>query len=256
MTSVVPVHVVVTRATHQTGAFADLLRQHGFTPVSYPCIAIQPPEDAEPLLTALRNLDDYDWLVLTSANTLVALLECARLLDQQPNWHGVAIATVGETTAAVVRDYLAAEVAFIAPESTAESLAETLPITDGMRVFLPQSEIATPDAENRLTERGAVVTAVTAYTTGCASDGGEDVAGMLNAGQIDALTFMSGSAARCFVERLAPVPDEVYDLPAFCIGSSTAQVAREVGLRVIFTPPVDDFSAEGLVQRLVEYFES
>jgi uroporphyrinogen-III synthase len=73
---------------------------------------------------------------------------------------------------------------------------------------------------------------------------------------IDALTFMSGSAARCFVERLAPLSDEVYDLPAFCIGSSTATVAREVGFRAIFTPPVDDFSAEGLVARLVEYFES
>lgn len=248
-------HVVVTRAAHQVAELADLLRGRGFTPVLYPCIAIKPPEDAAPLTAALKNLHDYDWLMLTSANTVHALSEHARNAESPPDWRSVSIATVGEATAAAVRDQLSAEVAFIAPQSTAQALAETLPISDGARILLPQSGLAAPDAERLLRERGAAVTAVAAYTTGCESHAGEAVPKMLHAGQIDALTFMSGSAVRCFVARLTPVPDDVYTLPAFCIGSSTADAARERGFRAIFTPS-HDFSAEGLAARLVEYFEN
>lgn len=246
--------VVVTRAPHQADSFAEMLRGRGFTPVLYPCIAIKPPENAAPLTAALKNLHDYDWLMLTSANTVHALSEHARNTESPPDWRSVAIATVGETTAAAVRDQLSAEVAFIAPQSTAEALAETLPISDGARILLPQSALAAPDAQNRLCERGAVVTAVAAYTTGCMTEGGDDLPGLLGAGQIDALTFMSGSAVRCFVGRLAPMPESVFALPAFCIGPSTADVARTGGFRAVYVPS-HDFSAEGLAARLVEYFE-
>lgn len=245
--------VVVTRAAHQAGELADLLRERGFIPVLYPCITIRPPEDAEPLTAMLTNFRDYDWLMLTSANAVHALAEVARTADSPPDWGSVSIATVGEATAAAVRAELAADVAFVAPQSTAEALAESLPISAGARILLPQSEIASPDAQKRLRERGAVVTAITAYRTGCVSEGGEDVPGMLRVGgRIDALTFMSGSAARCFVARIAP--ESAYDLPAFCIGPSTLDAARVCGFRAVYMP-AHDFSAGGLVARLVEYFE-
>ena len=64
--------IVITRARHQAGAFADLLREHGAIPILYPCIAIIPPDDPAPLDEALAHLSAYDWMLITSANTVRA----------------------------------------------------------------------------------------------------------------------------------------------------------------------------------------
>ena len=73
--------IVNTRATHQSSRFSSLLQNHGAEVIEYPCIAIAPPEDDAPLRRALANRDAFDWLVLTSANTVLAL---ASLLPQPP----------------------------------------------------------------------------------------------------------------------------------------------------------------------------
>ena len=65
--------IVNTRATHQNSRFSALLQTHGAEVIEYPCIAIVPPENDTPLREALANLAAFDWLVLTSANAVLAL---------------------------------------------------------------------------------------------------------------------------------------------------------------------------------------
>ncbi len=65
--------IVNTRATHQNSRFTALLQSQGAEVIEYPCIAIVPPEDDRPLREALANLAHFDWLVLTSTNTVLAL---------------------------------------------------------------------------------------------------------------------------------------------------------------------------------------
>jgi hypothetical protein len=65
--------VVVTRAPHQAEELVSLLRDYGARPIFYPCIDIAPPEDTTALDAALRDVAAFDWLILTSANTVRAL---------------------------------------------------------------------------------------------------------------------------------------------------------------------------------------
>ena len=69
--------VLVTRAVHQAGKLSEGLRALGAEPVEVPVLEIRPPESFESLDKVLRQLDDYHWLILTSANTVRALVERA-----------------------------------------------------------------------------------------------------------------------------------------------------------------------------------
>jgi uroporphyrinogen-III synthase len=96
--------ILVTRAAHQAGKLSDGLRTLGAEPVEVPVIEIQPPADFASLDRALRSLSDYDWLILTSANTVRALAE--RLSQLRIPTQSAAtpqVAAVGESTAEAAR---------------------------------------------------------------------------------------------------------------------------------------------------------
>jgi uroporphyrinogen-III synthase/uroporphyrinogen III methyltransferase/synthase len=118
--------VLVTRAVHQAGKLSEGLRALGAEPVEVPVLEIRPPADLAPLDKALSAIENYDWLILTSANTVRALAERAialrRPLDQI---EGPKVAAVGEATAEAARKAgLAVE---LVPENyVAESLLEAL----------------------------------------------------------------------------------------------------------------------------------
>jgi len=69
--------VLVTRAAHQAGKLSEALRARGIEPVEVPVLEIQLPLSFAALDAALRELPTYDWLIVTSANTVRALVERA-----------------------------------------------------------------------------------------------------------------------------------------------------------------------------------
>jgi uroporphyrinogen-III synthase len=118
--------VLVTRAAHQAGKLSEGLRALGAEPVEVPVLEIRPPANFDAMDAALRNLARYDWLILTSANTVRALAERATALgialDQPAR---LKVAAVGEATAAAARK-TGFHVDFIPEFYVAESLAEGL----------------------------------------------------------------------------------------------------------------------------------
>lgn len=69
------IRVLITRPRTQANAFAESLRAIGAEPIFLPTIAIQPVEDTAALDSALLQLADYDWLILTSANAADVVLD-------------------------------------------------------------------------------------------------------------------------------------------------------------------------------------
>src|SRR6185437_15001444 len=97
--------ILVTRARHQAGKLSQSLRALGAEPVEVPVLEIRPPESFDPLDTALRRLDQYDWLIVTSANTVRVLVERAAALGISPREGRLPqIAAVGAATADAARD--------------------------------------------------------------------------------------------------------------------------------------------------------
>lgn len=248
--------IVVTRAPHQAAEMAELLRRYRAKPLLYPCIDIAPPADSAQLDAALNKAakGTFDWLVVTSANTVAILAQ--RLATLQLSLEELPVAAVGPKTAQVVEDELGLEVQIVAEKHMAEGLLAALPSARGLRIFLPQSEIARPVLADALREEGAQVTAVDAYRT-VIGQGGDAVPEMLARGQVEAITFTSSSTVRNFLKRLAGEGGRRQDLQGVClagIGPITAKTMEENGLPVAVVP--GEYTLPALIDALESYFLS
>jgi uroporphyrinogen III methyltransferase/synthase len=234
-----------------------LLTAVGAVPVSYPCIDIAPPEDTAPLDEALRAAVDgrFDWLILTSPNTVLSL---ARRVDalrlDKKGLRQARLAVVGPATAESARALLGLEPDVLPEEFTAGSLVGALSIAPGASVLLPQSNLARRTLADGLADAGLSVTNVSAYRTGIGS-GGENVPALLAEGRIDALTLTSSSTVVNFIARLTGEGGDRAALAGVCIaciGPSTAGTARQGGLSVAVMP--EEHTLEGMVRGLTTYF--
>ncbi len=249
--------IVNTRAAHQAGELNRLLCSRCAEALPYPCIAIAPPLETVPLDNALRSAvsGGFDWLVLTSANSALALSERLHELSHGPaELSGVAVAAVGPATAEAAQTLLGVQVSVLPEKYIAESLAQALRPVPGMRVFLPQADLARPVLAEELAAAGADVTAVVAYRT-VPGTGGVNLPLLLSTHSIDAITFASASAAQNFAQRFDSAGGSRSDLEGVCIaciGRIAAQAAESVGLKVSTVP--SEYTLEELVKALEAYF--
>jgi uroporphyrinogen-III synthase len=258
-----PLHgkaIVNTRAIHQAGELDALLLAHGAHPISYPCLKITPPADPAPLDTAIEQAVQgrFDWLVLTSANTVYALAErlsvlgySRRALAQQA---GLRVAAVGEKTAQYASETLGLKNHLVPDKFIAQDLAHALQEqTDLMqaRVWLPQSAIAESNLAQILSTAGAQISAMPAYETHI-GQGGVDIVPLFS--QLTAISFTSGSTVRNFLHRFSAEGgtfDQLKHLIVVCIGPSTAKVATDEGFHVHVAPT--EHTLAGMVSALADY---
>lgn len=248
--------IVNTRATHQAKALDDMLQLHSAVPLAYPCIEIIPAKDSSPLDKTLYDLaaGHYEWLILTSANTVFALAERLTLLDVALITTAFRTAAIGATTAASAKQLLRLDSIDLPGDYDAETLAKSIPFVLPTRILLPESNIARPTLADRLIQRGAAVTVVTAYQTVCGS-GGMDIPHLLAQHHVDAITFTSSSTVTNFMKRLALETghlEDATDLCAVCIGPKTAATARDLGFKQVKIAL--EHTLEGLIKALEQHF--
>ena len=241
--------IVVTRARRQAPPLASLIAERGGIPLLYPCLDIAPPIDPAALDIHLRNLLDFDWLAFSSANAVWAIAERARAIGIEQDLSQAKIATLGPATSAELRRQLSRDPDFTPSAYSAENLARQLPLNQGDRILLPQSDLADHRAADMLRSRGADVNALVAYRA-LVGQGGVDLPALIANGSIDALTFASPSAVRFFRQRC---PQEAaLSLPALCLAPSTAKAAAEHGFHELITPPT--ISLPAMISALSAYF--
>ena len=239
--------IVNTRAAQQAATLNALLRAEGALPLPYPAIAIVPPEDSAPLDQALGG--SYDLLVLTSANAAESVAARLKLLGAEAAWK--ATVAVGEATARAAQKLFGGETITMTDVQNARALGEALPVRRGMRILLPQSALAQAALAERMTARGADVTAVTAYQT-VRGSGGVELAPLLRAGALDAVTFISASGVRFFRKRLDAEGGEYGQVRAACLSRQIGQLAQAQGFTVV--AEAETPSLDSLITALADYF--
>ena len=98
--------IVVTRAREQASELVKTLSNLGADCLECPTIKIVPPQDEAPLLQAIQNLDDYDWIVFTSVNGVTYFFE--RLFGSGKDVRALnhlGTAAIGQATAKRLQDF-------------------------------------------------------------------------------------------------------------------------------------------------------
>lgn len=234
--------VLVTRAEAQAAGLLLALETQGATAVLCPVIAIEPI--AVPL-ERMKQLDRYEWLVLTSANGVDRLLELLRQAEVSLPPH-LKVAAIGPETATRCR-LAGIEPSLIPARFIAEDLAEALGrvITRGARLLIARAAGSRDVLPKRLSGMGAIVHMLDTYRAVPPPALQERLAAVLP--QVDLVTFTSSSTVRHFVGALAgPLPDQI---AVACIGPITAASARELGVRVDII--AEEYTTHGLVEAIV-----
>lgn len=241
--------ILVTRAAHQAGKLSDALRAAGFEPVEVPVLEIRPPLDCGPLDAALRQLNQYDWLIFTSANTVRAVVERSAALSVVLN--GPAVAVVGEATAAAARKAGLA-VALVPENYVAESLVEALAgRVAGKRILFARAEVARDVIPDALRAAGATVDVVDAYRNVMPESAPELLCAALEKG-INAATFTSSSSVTHLADaaRAAGVTFPFAAVKAVSIGPITSATLREFGWEPAVEAKISDLP--GLVAAIAD----
>ena len=232
------------------------LAARGAIPDLLPLISFGEPEDSAPLNRAIAAIAEFDWLILTSAQAVRALMQrCADLRAPltRANRH-LRVACVGPVTAGEARN-ANLPVEYVAETHNGVALAEELDgRLRGAKVLLPRSDRANPDLPLALKQNGAEVTEVVVYRTlRPAGMGKEELKTVLD-GKADAILFFSPSAVQHFgelvgVEQLRVIQDK---LAITAVGPVTARALREAGLeRVIVSA---DTSGASVLETLEKHF--
>jgi uroporphyrinogen-III synthase len=245
--------ILVTRARHQAGQLSDKLRALGASVVEIPAIEIVAPKSFADLDTALRNLSQYGWLIVTSANGVAALGGRMKVLGIIAGaFAGLKIAAVGSATARALED-LGLVVAVTPAEYVAESLVSALESeVRGKRILLARAAVARDVIPEALRARGAVVDVVDAYRTVIPAESVTMARTIFSAsGRLpDAATFTSSSTVTNFLNLLRTAGVEVpVGVRAVSIGPITSQTLRECGWEV--AAEADPHDLGGLVAAVV-----
>ncbi len=223
--------VLVTRAVHQAGKLSDGLKTLGAEPVEVPVLEIRPPDSYDALDAALRKLSSFDWLVLTSVNTVQAMTaRCSKLDVDVSGIKLLKVAAVGGATAEAARkaDF---RVSVVPDSYTSEGVVGALGDSIlAKRVLLARAKVARDVIPDTLANAGALMTVVDAYQTGLPDGARERLVEALKVG-VDAATFTSSSSVRNLAEvaKEACVEFPLAGVAGVSIGPVTSATMREFG---------------------------
>ena len=268
--SLAGVRVAVTRSGGGASPdrLTELLLECGARPIVVPLTTTEPAGDPDALVRACRELVNYDWLVVTSPRTVAPLREALQRAATPLSTvrdRRLRICAVGPRTAeALAAVGLGPDL--VPDRFRAEGVVESLldcESLEGLRIFFPRAEEGRDVIPRQLRDAGAHVDVVAAYRTAPMKGGGDHLSELVAAGDIDALTFTAGSAARVFAEAwdsywaeragvggadTPALPDAV---GVVALGPATASVLEGRGMKVhrVACP----HTLEGLVTALQDW---
>ena len=249
--------IVVTRAPEQAGELIRELERLGAEVLILPTVSFAPPSDWQPVDSALRAIDEFDWILLTSQNAVRFLaqrfgelkLDVKSLPVRKPSFAVVGAATAQAASEAGFR------VDYTAREHSGEGLARELQASlKNSRVLLPRSDRADDRLPTSLREAGAHVTEVVAYRTAAPRQLDAQIVNRVQRAEVGAIVFASPSAYHNLsdvigAKQLAELSSRV-DFAA--IGPTTARALREAGARVAIE--ANESSAAGLADAIAKHY--
>jgi uroporphyrinogen III methyltransferase/synthase len=250
--------IVVTRPRDRADEMIEAITRLGGEALIAPMIAVQPLPMSAAHLQTLRKLDEFAWLVFTSASAVEMFhlwFEKAMIRELPATLRVIA---VGEKTAAVIRTR-GWRVEVLAEQASAEGVVATLQRHGAGRdtkVLFPRAREGRELIPQELEKVGAKVVVLPVYQTApLVPKNLAELRLRLRERKIDAITFTSPSAVQQFFYLLPlmewPILQEIC---LGAIGRTTAAAIREHHLQAHVVP--ETTSAPALIEAIAEYLNS
>jgi uroporphyrinogen III methyltransferase/synthase len=247
--------VVITRPEKQADDLANLLMKAGAHPIHFPTIKIVPPPSWHELDQTIRQLDEYDWLIFTSANGVAYFFE--RLFAKKKDIRdlkGIKICCIGPATARQVT-CRGIKVDLVPTKYISEGILKSFAGKNlkGKRMLLARAAEARDVLPEGLKKLGAMVDVATAYVTVNSEKKKNDLKALFEENQVDIITFTSSSTVHNFIKIMGRDFQLPKGVKIASIGPVTAATAKKAGFSVDIHQ--EEYTIEGLVGALVGFFE-
>lgn len=248
--------IVVTRAAEQAGEFSAKLAALGATALECPTIRLVEPESWQLLDLAIRDLPNYDWVVLTSGNAVRYFFQRMDTLGLDARaLGGCRICAVGPKTADEIRSF-GIKPDLVPTDYKAEGVVDEFSRLDmhNSRVLFPRADKARDVIPRELKRMGAHVDSPVAYRNIYPEKLPPETLFALEKRSVDCITFTSSST----VQNLAAIMGEELMLDMLkgvavaSIGPITSKSCRDLGLKVDIEP--ESHTLNALVEALEAYF--
>lgn len=225
----------ITRAEEQSETEIKRALELGAQPVLLPTIEISPPADWKPVDAAIARLDEYQWLIFTSANGVNYFLN--RLWETGYDARQLSrlkIATIGPATAEALQQFhLRADV--IPEQYRAEALAAALkPLVKDQKILWAGANRGREVLQTELAEVSATVDKIVVYENHDVTSWDTQSLQLLESGAVDWVGLSSPSIARNFSQLLTPAARQQLGNRTRLVSISpvTTQAASEAGLEI------------------------
>ena len=253
-------NIIITRAKDKISDIKKLFTNKGAKIFDFPAIDVGYPDDLNPLDEALKDINNFHWIIFSSSNGIkfvderlrdlnTSLKECSKKLK---------IAVVGEKTSLTLCE-LGIEADFVPPDFVAESLIENFPISGyGLRVFLPRVQTGGRNLiADEFRNAGSRVVEVAAYETRCPDSIPKYTINAIAKRKIDAMVFSSGktvSNSSFLLEKEFGKEWLTFfdDVKLLTIGPQTSKTCEKIFGRV--DREALKYTFEGLVDVAIEIF--
>ena len=235
--------IAVTRPRDRSSVLAEKLTGLGAEVVLMPAIETVPIEDNQPLYAALDRIQDYSWILFTSAAGVEAFYQAMteRRMDIR-SLSGIKFAVIGSGTRKAVEKrgiFTDLMPQVYSGAALGQALAEAAAPEE--RILIPRSAIGTDDVILPLREAGLSFDDIPVYNTKEAAEGPfwDD--------SIDYAAFTSASTVRGFVKQNPSL--DYSKVRAVCIGAQTAAAAEEKGMQVTVS---EKATIDSMVEAILE----
>jgi uroporphyrinogen III methyltransferase / synthase len=216
----------------------------GGNAVSFPVIETQGIDDKRLLDKALNSLQEYAWVIFTSAYGVSYFIQRMKELGITPSAQQMPkICTIGPATARALQDF-GYEPTLIPERFVAEGVVEALeeycgglPALAGKRILIPRAKEAREVLPEALAAVGAFVEVAPCYQT-VRPEADGDILNRLKKRRPDLAVFTSSSAIKNFVDILGPEVGirTLLESTIAVIGPITSGTAESFGKRPEIIP--------------------
>jgi uroporphyrinogen III methyltransferase/synthase len=247
--------IIITRARGQSREFSELLQLYGAEVIEFPTIEIIPPKSWEGMDRAISRIEDYEFIILTSVNSVKPFIERLKINKRDiRDLKGIRLVAIGPKTAKEVEGY-GLSLYLIPDEYRAESIIDAIGKEEmkGKKILIPRAEVAREILPDELRRMGAAVDVVPAYRTLKPKADLDWIKRLFFDKKVSAITFTSSSTLKNFMEMFGEDSKELLKgVVIACIGPITARTADGLGIKTDVMPK--DYTTSALTEALVDYF--